>query len=122
MVVKPSMACRRPMPAVSSSGGRRPPVLLDGFDRLAHAIDGVADGVGEIAIEQKEFEDAVGGEVGGIDLAIGFEGRAAAQKADLLKILIAGVLALRRMRTDRADRPRAVSRWRRRARDIGRGG
>ena len=35
-----------------------------------------------------------GSDVGGVDLAVGFEGRAAAEQADQLKILVAGVLAL----------------------------
>ena len=74
------MACSRPMPAVSSSGGRRPPVLLDRLDGLANAVDGVADGVRKVAIEQKEFEDAVGCEIGCVDLAVGLEGRATAQQ------------------------------------------
>ena len=37
-----------------------------------------------------------GGEIGGVHLAVGFKRRAAAQQADLLKILVAGVLALLR--------------------------
>ena len=68
--------------------------VLDGLNRLANAIDGVADGVGKVAIEEEKFEDAIGREVGGVDLTVGFEGRAAAEKADLFKILIAGVFAL----------------------------
>ena len=72
--------------------------VLDGLDGLANAVDGVADGVGKVAIEQQKLENAIGSEIGGVDLAVGFEGRAAAQEADLLEILVAGVLALRRMR------------------------
>ena len=83
------------MPALSSSGGRRAAGTLDGFERMRDAVDRIADGVGEIAIEEKEFEDAVGGDVGGVDLAIGFERGATAQQAHLLEILIAGVLPLR---------------------------
>ena len=70
--------------------------VLDGFDGLADAVDAVANGVGKVAIEQEELEDAVGREIGGVDLAVGLECGAAAQQADLLKILVAGVLALRR--------------------------
>ena len=66
---------------------------LDGFEGGADAVDGIANGVGEVAVEQQKFEDAVGGDVGGVDLAIGFECRAAAQKAHLLEVLVAGVLA-----------------------------
>ena len=95
---------------------------LNGLDGLAHAVDAVADGVGKIAIEQQEFEDAIGGEIGGVDLAVGFERGAAAQQADQLQILVAGVLALRRLNRARAGRPRAAWRWRRRARGSGPGG
>ncbi len=94
MEVKLSIACK----AADAGGefvGRTPAAgVLDGLDRLANAIDGVADGVGKVAIEQKEFEDAIGREIGGVDLAVGFKGCAAAEKADLLEVLIARVFAL----------------------------
>ncbi len=71
---------------------------LNGFNGLAHAVHAVADGVRKVAIEQQKLQNAVGRNIGGVNLAIGFEGCAAAQQADQLKILIAGVLALLRMK------------------------
>ena len=51
---------------------------------------------GKVAIEEQEFENAIGRDVGGVDLAVGLEGGAAAQQADQLEVLVAGVLALGR--------------------------
>src|SRR5579862_1709563 len=62
---------------------------LNGFYGGADAIDRITNGVRKIAIEQQEFEDAIGGDVRSVDLAKGFKGGAAAQQADLLEILIA---------------------------------
>ena len=70
---------------------------LDGFNGVADAVDAVADGVGKVAIEQQKLENAVGSKIGGVHLAVGFERRAAAQQADQLEVLIAGVLALRQV-------------------------
>jgi hypothetical protein len=53
--------------------------------------------VGKVAVEQQKLEDAIGRDIGGVDLAVGFEGGAAAQQADQLKILVALVLALLRI-------------------------
>ena len=47
--------------------------VLNGVDGVADAVNAVADGVGKVAVEQQELEDAIGRDVGGIDLAIGFE-------------------------------------------------
>ena len=63
---------------------------------MSDAVDAVANGVREVAIEEEELEDAVRGEIGGVHLAISFEGGAAAQQADLLEVLVAGVTPLRR--------------------------
>ena len=41
--------------------GRAPAAgALDGFDGVANAVDAIADGMREIAIEQQEFENAIG--------------------------------------------------------------
>jgi hypothetical protein len=121
MVVKPSMACSRPMTAVNSSGGAAAAGALDGFDGVADAVDAVADGVRKVAVEEQKLQDAIGRKVGGVDLAVGLEGGAAAQQAHQLKILIAGVFALLRVNRS-AGRPRAAWRWHRRAPDSGPGG
>ena len=99
--VKLSMACSLPMPAREFVGRTPAAGVLNGLNCLANTVDGVADGVGKVAIEEKEFENAVGCEIGGIDLAVGFESRATAQQPDLLKILVAGVLAFRLTRKQR---------------------
>ena len=49
----------------------------------------------EVAVEEKELEDAVWRYVSGVDLTVCLEGCAATEEADLLEILIAGVFALR---------------------------
>ena len=72
------------------------PGALDGFDRAHDAVDGVANGMGEVPIEEQEFENPVGGDVGGVDLAIGLERRAAAEKTNLLEVLVAGMFSFRR--------------------------
>src|ERR1700760_3534298 len=68
---------------------------LDGFDGVHDAVDRVTNSVREVAIEEQKLENAVRGHIGCIDLAIGLERGAAAQKPHLLKVLDAGVLALR---------------------------
>src|SRR5579872_2506713 len=72
---------------VGGAAAARP---LDRFDCLSNTVDGVTDGMGEIAIEEKKFEDAVGRHIGCVDLAIGFERGATTEKPDLLEVLLSG--------------------------------
>src|SRR5580698_5130305 len=67
---------------------------LNGFNRLTYSVDAIANGVGEIAVEEEKLKDSVGSEIGCVDLTIRLERRATAQQADLLKVLVACVLAL----------------------------
>src|SRR5580704_10420268 len=67
---------------------------LDGFDGTHDAVDRIANGVREVAIEEEEFENAIGGHIGCVDLAVGLERGATTQKAHLLKVLDAGMLPL----------------------------
>src|ERR1700722_2444280 len=46
---------------------------LDGFDGVADTVDAVADSMGKIAIEQKEFQNAAGRKIGCVNLAVRFE-------------------------------------------------
>jgi len=48
---------------------------------------------GKSRLKQQKLEDAIGSDVGGVDLAIGFECRATAEEADHFKVLVAGTLA-----------------------------
>ena len=83
------------MPAVSSSGGRRPPVRWMDRWHARIAVDAIANGVRKIAIEQQELQNAVGREVGRIHLAIGFKRSAATQQPNQFEILVAGAIGLR---------------------------
>ena len=58
----------------------------------ARAFDAVADGVGKVAVEEQEFKHAIGREIGRVDLAVRFKGRATAQQADELEIQVPGAL------------------------------
>ena len=64
--------------------------VLNGFDGAADGVNAVADGVRKVAVEEQKLQNAAGREVGGVDLAIRFEGSAATQQAHQLKILVAG--------------------------------
>jgi hypothetical protein len=61
---------------------------LDRLEGALQAIDGEAEGVGELGIEEEIFEDAIGGEVSGVDLAVGFEGGGGAEEAHPLEVLV----------------------------------
>ena len=75
--------------------GRTPAAgALDGFDGVANAVDAIADGMRKIAIEQEEFQNAVGREIGCVDLAVGFKRSATTEQAYQFKILVTGVDAL----------------------------
>src|ERR1039458_4950454 len=63
---------------------------------MTNAIHGIANGMGEVAIEEQEFKNAVGSHIGCINLAIRLKRRAAAQQSHLLEILVASMLAFRR--------------------------
>src|ERR1700728_822666 len=68
--------------------GRTPAAgALDGFDRVANAVNGISNRVGKISIQEKELENPFDRDVGRIHLAIGFKRRAAAKQSHLLKIL-----------------------------------
>ena len=54
--------------------------------------------MGKVAVKQQKLQNARGRNIGGVDLAIGFKGGAAAQQSNQLKILVARVLALSRMK------------------------
>src|ERR1035438_1165950 len=62
---------------------------LYGFDGVANAVCTVTDGVGKVAVEKQELENAIGRELGGVDLAIGFKRRTAAKQPYQFKVLIA---------------------------------
>src|SRR5580693_1338786 len=67
---------------------------LDGLDGMANTVDAETDGVGKVAIEKEELENALGRDVGGVDLAVSFKGSTTAQQADEFEILVARTLAL----------------------------
>src|SRR6202021_3745563 len=75
---------------------RRPTAAgtLDRLDGVANTVDAETDGMGKVAIEKEELENALGRDVGGVDLAIGFKGGTTAQQADKCQILVAGALGL----------------------------
>src|SRR3569833_508491 len=79
-------------------GGPAASGVLDGLNRLAYAVYRVSNGVREVAIEKKEFQDAIGAQVCGIDLAISFKRGTAAEQADKFEVLVTGDLALGRMK------------------------
>ena len=60
---------------------------MNRFQRIVQAVYGVAQGVGELLVQQEEFNDPVGTEVGRIHLAKGFECGTGAQQADPFKVL-----------------------------------
>jgi hypothetical protein len=49
-------------------------LALDGFERILEAVDGEAQRVRELLVQEKELEDALGREIGGVDLALCLEG------------------------------------------------
>ena len=64
--------------------------MLNGVDGAANAVDAVTDGVRKVAVEEKKLYDAIGDDVGGVDLAVSFEGSTAAEQAHQFKVLVTG--------------------------------
>ncbi len=62
---------------------------LDGVQRVLQGVDGEAQRVREVGVQQQELEDLLRRQVGGVDLAVGLEGRARAQQPHPLQILVA---------------------------------
>ena len=77
------------MPAVRSSGARRPPDCWMASIACRIPFDAIADGVRKIAVEQQELHQAAGGEIGGVYLAVGLERGTAAQQPDHFEIHMA---------------------------------
>ncbi len=67
--------------------------LIDGFERVLHTVGREAHRVRKFAVEQQKFGHALGPQIGGVDLAIGFKRGATAEQADPLHVL-AGIHGL----------------------------
>ena len=59
--------------------------VLDGFECIETTVDAITNGVGEVLIEEQEFENAIGADVSRVDLAVGLESCAATQQANLFQ-------------------------------------
>jgi hypothetical protein len=61
---------------------------LDGLERVLEAINGEAQGVREPFVEEEELEDALGCEIGGVDLAVGLEGGRGTEQTHPVEVLV----------------------------------
>ena len=82
------------MPAINSSGERRPPVVWIDWIAATPRIDAITNRVGKVAVQHQELKDAARSEICRVHLAIRLERRAAAQQSHQFQVLVAGVLAL----------------------------
>ncbi len=65
---------------------------LNRLDGLARAFDAIADSVGKVPVKEEKLENAIGRDIGRIDLAVGLKRGAAAQQPDQLKVEMASPL------------------------------
>ena len=61
-------------------------ILLDVAQRGDEAVDTETDRVRKVRVEQEKLEDAVVGQIGGVNLAVGLERSAGAEKANPLEV------------------------------------
>ena len=64
-------------------------LLVDGGEGVLEAVDGEADGVGELGVEEEELEDALRREVRRVDLAVSLKGGGGAEEAEPFEVLVA---------------------------------